>query len=592
MNLIYLITLFLSLGVFNSCSETFFSKDSLPQVVEINQPREKIKDNVYGTYLAGRVAHIRQNYDLAADYYIKSINLGTEGKDILSSVYLLLASEGRIDEASDYALKAFDAGDKNNLIQLILMAENVKKNRFEEAYQNTQNVQNKPFQENIIPIFQAWILAGQDKKEEALKTLDSIKKEKGLVFLYHIHHGLICDYFGDSDSAFKDFEFIINDERLPLSFRSLQLIGNFYIRNGQKDKSLQVSKKYYEQNAFAPMLKALHESFENAVPDHTEKLIDTPQKGMAEAVFNVGTMFRGYQNEVAQLLTSLVLDLNENLEVARISMGDILEQNRRYDKAIEEYSKIDKSSPVFYVAQLKIVENYAIKDDKQKAFETLQKLLKYYPDNTHILFRLGEISRVMGKYDSAIEYYQKSLEKIPETDINKWTIYYALGIAYERQNNWEKAEEAFKKALELSHRHPFVLNFLGYAWLERGINYNEALFMIFEAHRKNSEDGHIIDSLGWALYKMGNFENAVKVLERASEYLPSNAVIYDHLGDAYWQVGRKAEARFQWNHALQAKDDLEELDQEVIKSKIENGIEKSTPILFNEQLLMDRLKAF
>ncbi len=272
-------------------------------------------------------------------------------------------------------------------------------------------------------------------------------------------------------------------------------------------------------------------------------------------------------------------------------MGDLYEQSDRYQKAAEEYLKIKEDSPVYYVTQLKIATNYMGQDKHKEAFEILNNLHKKYPKSEHVLFRLGEISRVMGKYDKAAEFYQKALDQLPLSDGGRWAIYYALGIAYERQNKWDNAEEIFKKALELSHRHPYVLNYLGYSWIERGINYNEALYMIFEAHHKNSQDGHILDSLGWAIYKMGRYEDAAVVLERASEYLPSNAIVFDHLGDAYWQSGRKDEARFQWKHALQAKEDKEEIDISEIKKKIKTGMEKASPIPFNEKLLTDRIKA-
>ena len=163
-------------------------------------------------------------------------------------------------------------------------------------------------------------------------------------------------------------------------------------------------------------------------------------------------------------------------------------------------------------------------------------------------------------------------------------------MAYEQSGDWDNAEKALQTALKISRRHPFVLNYLGYSWLEHNKNINEALFMIFEAYRQNPEDGHIMDSLGWALYRMGKFNDAIKILERAAEYLPANAIICDHLGDAYWQVGRKAEAKFQWQHALSLKEDSENLNKEAIKLKISDGVNTPVMINFNEPLLIERIK--
>ena len=591
MKIAYALAVLISVGVFNSCTLKFLLNQSPDKEYQISVEDKTLPDNKYGSYLAARVAHIRQNYDVAADYYIKNLKFGTDNTDILSNTYLLLASEGRIDEAAEYALKAREKGDKTNLIAFVVMSKYMHENNYKEAYDSTLMVADSPFKNIVLPLFQSWISAASNKQKEAFEMLDALKKDDSLKPLYYIHRGMLNDYFGNSKEAFEDFEMIVRDEKMPLSFRSLQIIGNFYLRNGQKEKILEVAEKYHKQNAENPMLGSLIESFKNADPAKLSKIIDSPQKGLAEAVFNIGTIFRGFQNEVAQLFTSLVLYLNPDFEVARVSMADIYEQTHRYEKATNEYLKIKPSSPVYYVAQLKAAATYMQQEKNKEAFETLSNLLKMYPKSEHITFRLGELSRVMKKYDQAVNFYQKALDELSLADKDRWTIYYALGISYERQNKWKEAEEAFKKALELSNRHPFVLNYLGYSWIERGMNYNEAIYMIFEANRKNSEDGHIIDSLGWALYKMGHYENAVKVLERASEYLPSNAVVFEHLGDAYYQVGRKDEARYQWQHALRATEDKDDLDIVAVERKLKNGMEKQTPIPFDDELLKERLKA-
>ena len=163
-------------------------------------------------------------------------------------------------------------------------------------------------------------------------------------------------------------------------------------------------------------------------------------------------------------------------------------------------------------------------------------------------------------------------------------------MAYEKNNQWNKEEESLKKALVIINRHPFVLNYLGYVWLENNQNYNEALYMIFEAFQQNPESGHIMDSMGRALYRMQKYEDAVSILERAAEYLPANAVVCDHLGDVYWHLGRKKEAKYQWTQALSLKEDAELLDKEQVHKKLQDGAPEPISIIYNEALLIERLK--
>ena len=116
-----------------------------------------------------------------------------------------------------------------------------------------------------------------------------------------------------------------------------------------------------------------------------------------------------------------------------------------------------------------------------------------------------------------------------------------------------------------------MLNYLGYSWVDQHMNLDEAFKMLKRAVEQRPTDGYIVDSLGWAYYRLGRYDEAVRMLEKAVELKPADPVINDHLGDAYWRVGRKLEATFQWNHARDLKPEPEELPK--ILRKIEVGLE-------------------
>ena len=151
-----------------------------------------------------------------------------------------------------------------------------------------------------------------------------------------------------------------------------------------------------------------------------------------------------------------------------------------------------------------------------------------------------------------------------------WRFYYVRGIAYERAKEWPKAEADFLKALELNPDQPAVLNYLGYSWIDQDMHLEEALEMIEKAVEAQPQDGYIVDSLGWAFYKLGRIDEAVKTLEQAVLLRPNDAEINDHLGDAYWKVGRFNEARFQWQRALAMKPEADQVAR--IKAKLEAGL--------------------
>ena len=155
-----------------------------------------------------------------------------------------------------------------------------------------------------------------------------------------------------------------------------------------------------------------------------------------------------------------------------------------------------------------------------------------------------------------------------EPEKPNWLIFYFRGICYERSKQWPKAEADLKKALELFPDQPHVLNYLGYSWVDQGINLDEGMRMITRAVEQRADDGYIVDSLGWAYYRLGNYEEAVKHLERAVELKPEDPTINDHLGDAYWKVGRVLEARFQWSHARDLKPEPEDLAEDRAEAEI------------------------
>ncbi len=159
---------------------------------------------------------------------------------------------------------------------------------------------------------------------------------------------------------------------------------------------------------------------------------------------------------------------------------------------------------------------------------------------------------------------------MPADGRNNWVQHYFRGICLERSKQWSKAEADFKKALELQPDQPQVLNYLGYSWVDQGVNLDDGMKMIRRAVEQRPDDGYIVDSLGWAYYRIGNYDEAVKNLERAIELKPEDPTINDHLGDAYWRVGRTLEARFQWAHARDLKAEPEELPK--IEAKLKDGL--------------------
>jgi Flp pilus assembly protein TadD len=219
---------------------------------------------------------------------------------------------------------------------------------------------------------------------------------------------------------------------------------------------------------------------------------------------------------------------------------------------------------------LRMAVNFDEMGEVDRAVSELKRLSADRPDSHDASMALGDVLRRHKRFPEAVEAYETALSRAGGAmDSRNWALFYARGIALERSHHWSRAEKDFLEALRLRPDQPDVLNYLGYTWVDQGINLEKGRKLIERAVELRPNDGAIVDSLGWALYRMGEFPSSVKSLERAAELKAEDPTINEHLGDALWQVGRYDEARFQWKRAMSLDPEPEQI--EALKAKISSG---------------------
>jgi Flp pilus assembly protein TadD len=275
-------------------------------------------------------------------------------------------------------------------------------------------------------------------------------------------------------------------------------------------------------------------------------------------------------NGDALWMTQLALDLDPKLDIARVALGDLYRQIKRWDAAIAAYSQVGRDSIYHRPAQLSIAECYRLQEKNSDAEAMLRKVIDEDPSDISAAQQLGQLLRSTKDFGGAAKAYSVAIDRLGKVEPEDWQLFYYRGISYERAKDWAPAEKDFLKALELSPDEPFVLNYLAYTWVERRERLDQALPMLEKAVKARPDEGFIVDSLGWAHYMLGHYGEAVTHLERAVQLAPTDPVLNDHLGDAYWKVGRKNEARFQWSRAISFKP--EEDLRPAIEKKLEAGM--------------------
>jgi Flp pilus assembly protein TadD len=253
-----------------------------------------------------------------------------------------------------------------------------------------------------------------------------------------------------------------------------------------------------------------------------------------------------------------------------MSLADLYESIKKPALAIKIYQRVPADSPLKRNADIQMATNLDALERTEEAKKTLDKLIAERPGDLEAITALGNILRVRKEFADCAEAYGKGIDALKNPQKANWLIFYFRGICFERSKQWAKAEADFKRALELSPEQAHVLNYLGYSWIDQGVNLDEGMRMIRRAVEQRPDDGYIVDSLGWAHYRIHNYEEAVKQLERAVELKPEDPTINDHLGDAYWKVGRTLEATFQWAHARDLKPEPDEMSK--IVEKLRTGL--------------------
>jgi Flp pilus assembly protein TadD len=304
--------------------------------------------------------------------------------------------------------------------------------------------------------------------------------------------------------------------------------------------------------------------------------IRTVQDGLAEGLFDLASSLR-QQNvrETALIFGRMSLYLKPDFPENQILVANMLERSNRHERANDIYRAINRASPLSWSVRLRLAGNLDRLGRTGEAIEYLKSMAEENSASPDPLIDLGDILRGKERYEEAVKVYDQAFARIPSLQPRHWSLLYARGIALERSKQWQRGEKDFLKALEYQPDQPYVLNYLGYSWVEKGLHLDRAQAMIRKAVKLRPNDGYIVDSLGWVLYQLEDFSGAVKQLERAVELRAEDPVINDHLGDAYWNVGRKQEARFQWRRALSFEPEEEFIDS--IKKKITDGLpDKST----------------
>lgn len=527
-----------------------------------------------GAFLAARAAEADNDFESAIDYYERALAFEPDNQGIQQSLLLALVAEGRFDDALPHARALKSVPEMERFSRLGLAVDALRNEKYAQAENWLKLVLESDLDRLITSIMSTWTELGQGRADEALKTLGDLEGPDWYRLFQSYHRALMLAQSGRDAEAEKAFDALLGDVSAASAgpdtyMRAAEAYAAWLAGRGEKDKALAALDKgetYITGRAATTILREKIEADETVafpVPD--------PRAGAAEILLNIATALnRGGGEPFVKLYLNYALALSPDNDDILIQLASLAEQQSEPEKAIGFYDRIKPGSPWRRLAELQTGLNLADLDRHDEAETYLNAAIEKDPDDIRAYLSLGRVYAVQKDFRSAAGVYDRAVARIKEPEREDWSLFYQRGIAYERLKEWEKAEPNFFKALELYPDQPQVLNYLGYSWVDMNIKLEEGLELIGRAVELRPNDGYIVDSLGWAHYRLGRYEEAAKELERAVSLRPEDPVLNDHLGDAYWRTGRRLEATYQWSHARDLDPEPELLAE--VEKKLKEGL--------------------
>jgi tetratricopeptide (TPR) repeat protein len=530
---------------------------------------ESVESSAIGDYLVGQYAMDAGDVVQASDALERALAADPDDLDLRRQVFLLDVARGDLAGARDQARLLAEIDPGGDEPRLVLFIDALHEGRIADARRELDALPERSIGGLIAPVLQAWLEVAEGDPQGALGRLPDVEPDDPLFAVLTYHRAAIQALAGQTEAARTTLQPQAQDgQQIPVRMALLTARLIFEVDG-------QAAARRYLQGA-----AALHEEpavFARAVEDISAgrapmAVLASAGEGVADLLLAIVEALRQQGAEgraivYARLATWAAPEDGE----AVLTLGGLMVVQDNADLAIETLAQLPEDSPWDWEAKLATVDATLAAGRQDDAEDLLERMAAARPERTDALVKLGDLARSGERYAEAERAYDRAIARVAALSATDWRLFYARGVARERLGRWPEAVTDFQRALQLAPDQPLVLNYLGYSWVDRGENLEKALGMLQKAVELRPRDGFIIDSLGWAYFKIGRLNEAVSWLDRAVEAEPGDPVINEHLGDAYWRAGRFREARFQWQRALTLSPDAELA--RLLRDKLANGLE-------------------
>jgi tetratricopeptide (TPR) repeat protein len=502
------------------------------------------------TYIQARAAAMSGDHARAAQLLASLAQSDPAQVEIARKALSEAIGAGQIELALSLS-RSIPAARLPSDARLLMVGDAIKRGRPEQANSWLTASGDNGDLSFLVPLINAWSAADRGNLEQALATIDAIPANS------------LLGPVAPEERAFILLKFRRSAEAEPLARRAVGAAGgreqrlrlafaDGFVAAGDPSRAMMiVDGMGAGESAARQRIQAGKSSGQN---------VDTLARAYSELLTAfAGDLTRLQRSSPPIGLVQIARYVNPQNSSATALLALLLGGQNRTQEALDLLRSAPVSDPM--ISELRDVQTRLLTDDKRldEAYQVASAATVVAGADSSDFSRLGDVLQAMKRHDQAADAYGRAISLASAQNLNSqlWTLYLLRAAALQDANRWPEARASLQQGLAIAPDQPLLLNFMGYAKLEKGEDLDSAEAMIRKASELAPDDASITDSLGWAMFKRGKVDDAIATLQKAAEKDPDQAEIQEHLGDALYKSGRRYEARFAWNAALvTAEDDI------------------------------------
>ncbi|WP_139291313.1 tetratricopeptide repeat protein [Paracoccus sp. SM22M-07] len=532
-----------------------------------------LTDGLAGPYLAARLATVDNDFRAAARYFAQAAAKDPADTYLQDSALVALTSAGDVDKAVALSDSLIEQDHYTELAGLVRRAKLVRDGEWDAliAFIDEHRQSDVALQDDLLDgIIRAWAMLGAGRASDAIEAFEEMGQNANILPIVNYHLALARALVGDYEAAST----LMQDSEANGHLLGIQSQVQILAQLDRRDEALALLDNLNGADQ-EPQLAALRQQLQDDEPIAFD-VVEGPKDGIAHLLLSFASALSGGADPepLSLIHARLAVWIAPDNPEAHLMVAQFLQERQQFDLAEDEFETVRRMGQMRPQAELSRIDALARADRTDAAEKAALALTAAYPDMAPAWIALGDVMRQKENYEAAIPSYDKALKLLEDAPAEmRWFPLYARGIALERAGRFDRAEADMLAALEIRPDQASLLNYLGYSWIDWNENLDRALAMIEKAVKLSPDDGYIQDSLAWAYYRLGRYEEAVAPMELAIGTMASDPVVNDHLGDIYWMVGRKREAQIQWQRALSlAPAGSGEVDLDRIRDKLDRGL--------------------